>query len=87
MHCKEYRSEPCTTWCLLDGPGYGDDNISILEPGEDKTILIPACLENRNLVVEANGIGADGKLPQKSALDNRNCESGLSGNSISCGLC
>jgi len=39
------------------------DNISVLEPGEDKTISIPAIQvdETETFVVEANGIGADGE--------------------------
>ena len=39
------------------------DNISVLEPGEDKTILIPALQvdETETFVVEASGIGADGE--------------------------
>lgn len=39
------------------------DNISVLEPGEDKTILIPALQvdETETFMVEASGIGADGE--------------------------
>jgi hypothetical protein len=59
------------------------DNISILEPGEDKTILIPAFRleKTETFVVEANGIGADGeKFTAKSQpLTIEIAESGLSG--------
>jgi hypothetical protein len=59
------------------------DNISILEPGEDKTILIPALQidETETFVVEAKGIGADGEefTAASQPLTIEIGESGLSG--------